>query len=152
MPFDVLTTIAKTTARTSASISYRRNDTKHGKMKLPKLMIAIPRAMMGGPVEKADKFLLMIGTGKDRGLGRIIRAEPEKEGAISPTIFVGGLVFRFGHVPMLGESAAEKEDMALRILAGGQWEFDLPAWFKPDEPEPPETTSPPRMAPKTKSR
>lgn len=135
MPFDVLTTITKTTARRSASISYRRNETKHGKSKQPRLVIAIPKAMIGGPVEKTDRFVILIGTGKDRGRGRIMRAEPDNKGAISPTIFVGGIVFRFGHVPMLGDSAAAKEDMPLRILGDGQWEFDLPAWFKPDETE-----------------
>lgn len=134
MPFDVLTTITKTTARMSASISYRRNDTKHGKSKLPKLVIAIPKAMMGtNPISKSAKFALLIGTGADKGRGRIVPIVPTEEG-INPTVFVGGLVFRFGHVPMLGDNAAAKEDMALRLLEPG-WEFDLPAWFKSDEPE-----------------
>jgi hypothetical protein len=68
MPFDVLTTITKQAAggKTSASISYRRFTGRKGGSKGPKLIVAIPRAMMGDKPKKDDVFVFMLGSGADK--------------------------------------------------------------------------------------
>lgn len=129
MPFEVIATIAKPMKDVQASISYRKNTTKTGRSKNPVLIIGIPKTVMGDfKAKKEQPFALSIGKGADAGKARI---SPATDGVAAKHL-KGGLVFRFGYVPMLGSDAAEKEFVPVKYT-GGNFELDLPAWFKADE-------------------
>ncbi len=130
MPFELVATIAKPMKDVQASISYRKNTTKHGRSKNPKLIIGIPKTAMGDfKAKKEQAFSLSLGIGDDAGKARILATA---HGGVLATHLKGGIVFRFGYVPMLGQDAAEKEFVAVKSIGDG-FEIDLPAWFKSDK-------------------
>lgn len=107
-----------------ASISYRRNQ----RSGIPRLIISIPKVIAADTIGVNDCFRLQLGTGGDKGKARLVRIK----GGTPVCIQRGGVTLRFGFVPMLGNSAAEKEEIEIRPIDLG-FEFDLPAWFKADE-------------------
>ncbi len=138
MPFEYVPTISAPPKDIFASISYRRNLTKHGKNRNPKLIIGIPKSVCAlfksstkdkkTPPEFYYEF--HIGTGTDKGKARILKTNPGSVG-VRATILKGGMVLRFGYVPMLGSSAAEKDMVEVKTIDDG-FEITLPSWFKGD--------------------
>ena len=66
------------------------------------------------------------GGGDGAGRARLARSY-DSQGA-NARLFRGAVTFRFGHVPMLGTDAAEKEPIEVH-MADGDFEFELPKWF-----------------------
>lgn len=110
-----------------ASLSYRRN--KRAKVKgMPNLVIGIPKDIAAGLVKSGDAFTMLLGDGADKGKAHLVRTDRD-DGAVA-TVLRGSVVLRFGHVPMLGSDAAEKEAIELQPLDGGfGFELELPKWF-----------------------
>lgn len=130
MPFDVVPTISKPLKDVQASISYRKNLTKLGRSKNPKLIIGIPKLAMGSfKYDGKQVFQILIGNGEDVGKARI---QPATGTGAAARALKGGLVFRFGYVPMLGDDSAEKEFVSVKALTNNAFEIVLPAWFKAD--------------------
>lgn len=130
MPFEPLEFISKPLKDVQASISYRRNETKHGRSKNPVLIIGIPvTAARDFKAKKDQMFGLSIGSGPDAGKARIL---PQSAPGVLAKHLKGGLVFRIGYVPMLGTDTAEKEFVPVKALTGNGFEITLPPWFKKD--------------------
>lgn len=133
MPFEPMHTVVKQTRPLMASISYRKFDTKKGRGKPPRLLIAIPTTVSGAFAPKSnDTFEFHIGTGEDIGKARIM---PGRDGVI-PTHFMHAWVFRFGFVPLLGHDAADKEQVDVKMIGKDTFEIALPKWFKSGKDEP----------------
>lgn len=127
MPFEVLETIKKELKASRPSISYMRFVSERTKKKnMPKLIVGIPRAILGPFKPKAETlYEFHVGSGKDAGRARIV---PGKNG-VAATTLKNFIAFRFGFVPALGDEIADKEFVDGRPIDGG-FEIDLPAWFK----------------------
>ncbi len=132
MSFEVVETEPKprnSSRNISATISYRRS--KRAKVHVrPSLTIGIPKAVIDEALglKPSQFFVLTVGSGSDSGKARLIPADGL---GVAVQIGVrGGATFRFGYVPYLGDDAAEKEFIGVRIHNDG-FELDLPAWFKP---------------------
>lgn len=118
MPFEVLETVSSTKRRVAASISYMRpNRKKKGQRfepdgedpkRLPALIVTLTTATF---ISKAARFQVLIGTGADADKLRI-QACPDDRG-VAPVEFTSHCIFRFGHVPAMGEDAFDKIDCAL---------------------------------------
>jgi hypothetical protein len=135
MPFAPLETVTKKLIEIRASISYMRRRMREGKNKrhpheyTPRLVIGIPKGVVTAPKKAAAQtYVFQIGSGNDAGKARLL---PSDKG-IAPRDLKGGLVFRFGYVPMLGNNIADRELVEVKALAGGGFEIALPAWFKAD--------------------
>ena len=132
MPFQQIGTVRNAAPKARASISYMRTTHKNrpaDKPKpLPRLIVTIPRAMLGAfkPKETA-LYEIHLGTGKDTGKARIL---PGAAG-VAPSMCRYYIGFRFGFVPVLGDEIADRESVEGRPVDGG-FEIDLPAWFKPN--------------------
>ncbi|MBN8965845.1 MAG: hypothetical protein J0H89_10810 [Rhizobiales bacterium] len=128
MSFENVAFIAKPLKDVQASISYRKNATKLGRSKNPVLIIGIPKTAMGEfKAKKEQTFIIAVGAGVDAGKARIL---PDTSDGVLAKHLKGGLVFRFGYVPMLGEDSAEKEFVPVKALGKDGFEITLPAWFK----------------------
>lgn len=131
MPFENIAFIAKPLKDVQASISYRKNTTKSGRSKNPVLVIGVPKTVCADFKAKKDEtFTLSLGSGADAGKARIA---PTTQGGVLAKHLKGGLVFRFGYVPMLGDDSADKEFIAVKAIGKDTFELTLPAWFKPTE-------------------
>lgn len=109
------------------SISYKRNHRKtHGPAN-PHLVIGIPKDVINGVVSAGDCFELQLGDGDDAGKVRLLRVE---RGGVAAHILRGSVTLHFGYVPRLGNDAAAKEEIEVRSLGKGAFEFDAPKWFK----------------------
>jgi hypothetical protein len=80
-----------------------------------------------GVFKKNDRVALLIGSGNDSGKARLAKGNGGV--AVAHVLRGGGILLRFGYVPMLGADAAEREELDFRA-AGENFEFDLPPWFK----------------------
>lgn len=131
MPFENLEFVKGQSKSLRASISYKRQRTKNQDI-LPRLTIGIPGSIVGDKKpEPSQAFALQLGSGKDAGRLRIV---PVSGGGVRARSIRSGLTFFFGHIPLLGADAAEKEFVEARALPDGKgFELDLPAWFKADE-------------------
>jgi len=135
MPFSPLNFVSGiVAAKLDASISYRRNTSEHAKNKRPKLIIGIPKAKAAGfKLDPKMWWTIQIGSDADAGKARIVPAATSATGVLC-TELKGGFIFRFGYVPYLGDSAAERERVDVKVLPqNGGFELTLPAWFKPEE-------------------
>lgn len=127
MPFTnaLVTVPGSRTAR--ASMSYRRN--RRSKLRgMPNLVIGIPKCLAGDTVKSGDYFRILLGDGDDAGKARIARCNGGGDDAAAATVLRGSVVLRFGHVPILGADAAEKETIELHLVDDG-FELELPKWF-----------------------
>lgn len=136
MPFEAIEFVTKHNAPPQASISYERPErhTKKGVStgKRPRLMISIPTTLSG--VTKKEHFMLCVGTGKDAGKARITGQNVKNTKTTKRKDWSNATTWDFGYVPMLGMDAAAKEFVAVRKISDDEFEIDLPAWFKPEEP------------------
>jgi hypothetical protein len=128
MPFEPLPTVpGEKQYRTCGSISCKRNSRAHNKKSVPRLIICLPAMVNNGMIKKNDRVGLLIGTGNDTGKARLVK--DNGGAAVAHVLRGGGILLRFGYVPMLGADAAEREELDFRAV-GGNFEFDLPLWFK----------------------
>lgn len=128
MTFQLIEFIGKPT-ETKASISYRRFEGKAGRVGLPKLTIGIPKsvALNFNPTGKTYGFF--VGEGEHKGKA-LIRSHIV---GTTARVVKGGVTFRFGYSPYLGNEAAERSAIDCRADDHGGFEIDLPPWFKPPE-------------------
>jgi hypothetical protein len=116
MSFEPITFVAQSLKDVRASISYRRGSKKRSGLSAPRLVIGLPKTVVAEFKFKPDQtFGLLLGKGKEDGRARIV----PNEGGVKPKILKGGCVFRFGFVPFLGDSAAEKELVPVSVVTGG---------------------------------
>lgn len=125
MAFESIVTVPGSSPK-RGSISYKRNHRKKSGRADPHLIVAIPKAIANGSVQPGDCYQLQLGSGDDAGKARLVK---DKYGIIAH-VLRGGVTIRFGYVPRLGHDAAEKEEIDVRPLANGEFEFDVPRWFK----------------------
>jgi hypothetical protein len=124
MPFEVVETETKDNMPPTALISYMRARRKGGaeydrnKVK-PRLTITVPTSIF---ISKAERFLLLVGTGADAGKARI-KATKDKKG-VKPSEFKAHLILRFGHVPKLGDEIFDGERCAIRRVSDDEYEID----------------------------
>ncbi len=136
MPFAPLETITRPLKEVKASISYMRFRREGKKKKqeheyTPRLVIGIPKAVVTAPKKMAaQSYVLQIGSGNDAGKARLLPAA--NGNGVTPRELKGALAFRFGYVPLLGDSVADREMVDVKALSGGGFELTLPAWFKAD--------------------
>lgn len=133
MPFETIETFTKTNMPPTAKISYmRRGSDPDAK---PQLVISIPTTVCG--VAKAEKFVLMIGTGADLSKIRVRGLSiPGTEG-IMPKELKNAFVFRFGYVPKLGDDIFDGERRPVKKITDDEFEITVPfSWFETDQPEP----------------
>lgn len=128
MPFEPLPTVpAQKQLKDVGSISYKRNARSRNKKSPPRLIICVPTIVNNGYIHKSDRVALLIGSGDDAGRAQLRKG---KEGAaVAHVLRGGGIMLRFGYVPMLGVDQAEREELDFRTNGDG-FEFDLPPWFK----------------------
>ena len=128
MPFEPLPTVPGDTGyKIGGSISYKRNSRSRNKKSPPRLIICLPATINNGNIRKNDRVALLVGTGADEGKARLLKGN--SGAAIAHLLRGGGVLLRFGYVPMLGLDQAEREQLDFRADGDG-FEFDLPAWFK----------------------
>jgi hypothetical protein len=128
MPFEPLPTVpSDKQLKTSGSISYKRNSRARNKKSPPRLIICLPAVVNNGAIRKDDRVELMVGTGPDIGRAKLVKS---KDGAaLAHALRGGGILLRFGYVPLLGTDPAEREPLDFRPDSDG-FLFDLPPWFK----------------------
>ncbi len=128
MPFEPLPTVpSDKQIKTSGSISYKRNSRAHNKKAPPRLIICLPAAINNGSICKNDKVALLVGTGVDVGRAKLVKS---KDGMAEARVLRGGgIILRFGYVPLLSGDPAECEQLDFRADDDG-FVFDLPPWFK----------------------
>jgi|GEM_PF-2223514 hypothetical protein len=137
MPFEICETVAGKLKEVKASISYTRYPIREGRRRrkpeseyLPRLVIGIPKAAVTAAKKAASQaYVLQIGAGADAGKARLL---PCDKGQVRPRELKGGLAFRFGYVPLLGNAIADREYVDVKALPGGGFEIALPAWFRAD--------------------
>jgi hypothetical protein len=137
MPFEICETVSGNLKEVKASISYMRYAVREGKKRrrpeneyLPRLVIGIPKAVVTAAKKATSQaYVLQIGAGADAGRARLM---PSDKGSVTPRELRGGLAFRFGYVPLLGNAIADREYVDVKALPGGGFEIALPAWFKAD--------------------
>jgi hypothetical protein len=141
MPFQVLTSITTEAKAALASVSYAKPQGRgSNEARRPRLVVGVPGAAFEGlKFPAGQRFAFAMGSGKEAGRARIVMAA---EGPTSVKRLdgkgakgKGGGVFRFVHVPALGQDAAAKEFVAFRVLdpkkeGGAIIEIDCPAWLK----------------------
>jgi hypothetical protein len=132
MPFEEIETVTKHNAPPTALVSYMRS--KRGKNareeKKPNLTITMPTTICG--VGKAEKHVLLLGTGGDVGKLRIkgVAKNATKNGAVKPREFKSHFIWRFGYVPKLGEEIFDAERCDVRKIGDDEFEIDVNAeWF-----------------------
>lgn len=132
MPFEEVETFTKDHHQPVARWLYESGARKRqGK---PKLTISIPTTVCG--TAKAERFVMLLGTGDDQGKVRI-RGVPEKNAppsAVKPTKHLHYFKFNFGVVPRLGEKSFDGDRVPVRKIGDDEFELTVPAsWFEPDE-------------------
>ena len=77
-------------------------------------------------IADAEKFDLLIGTGDEQGVVRLVRAA----GGILPASVgtKGGVAFYCGHIEQFGSEAQEKQFCAAEIVDADTIEITLPPW------------------------
>lgn len=133
MSFENLETITKANMPPRAKLSYMRstgrgkNGGKHKDDAKPQLIVSIPTTICG--TAKAKSFVLLLGTGADKGKIRIKGAKA-KEGT-EPKELMHTFVFRFGYVPKLGDDIFDGEHRPIRKISDDEFEIDVPeSWFE----------------------
>lgn len=129
MPFEVLETQTKDNMPPTALISYMRPGKKKGgadfdrnKTK-PRLSVTVPTSIF---ISKAEKFVLLVGTGADVGKARIRAAGKSDKAGIKPSEFKAHLILRFGYVPKLGDEIFDGERCDIRRISEDEYEIDAP--------------------------
>jgi len=137
VPFENLEIITKQNTPPRAKLSYLRQQGRGksgGKAKpdaKPQLMISIPTTICG--TAKAKAFRLLLGTGADAGKLRIrgLKKDEKDPASIEPKELMHTFVFRFGHVPKLGEDIFDGEHCPVRKVGDDEFEIDVPrSWFE----------------------
>jgi hypothetical protein len=130
MPFEEIETHTKHNAPPTALLSYMRSKARgksavagNGKGQ-PKLTVTLPTTICG--LSKKDHFKLFVGTHQDAGKIRIKAATGA--GSIEPTEFKSHYIFRFGHVPSLGDEIFDGERPA-RKVSDDEYEIDVGSLF-----------------------
>lgn len=72
-----------------------------------------------------EKFDLLVGTGDDQGVVRLVRNE---DGLIEAQDAKGGLKFRAGHIERFGLAKRKKEYCAAEVVTFDSVEITLPPW------------------------
>lgn len=133
MPFENLETITKANMPPMAKISYMPPQSRGksaGKIKndpKPQLIVSIPTTICG--TSKAKTFLLLLGSGADRGKLRV-KGSAKKELGIEPKELMHAFIFRFGYVPKLGDDHFDGEHRPVRKVGDDEFEIDVPeSWF-----------------------
>jgi hypothetical protein len=129
MPFEVLETESKDNMPPTALVSYMRpkgragkNGAAYDRSKIkPRLTITVPTVIC---IAKSERFMLLLGTGSDKGKLRI-KGTKDKKG-VKPTEFKSHFVMRFGHVPKFGDEIFDGERCPLRRLSDEEYEIDIP--------------------------
>ncbi|MDC7787994.1 hypothetical protein PQJ75_13945 [Rhodoplanes sp. TEM] len=101
----------------------------------PSMTVMLSRALMArAKVYHEDRFDVLLGTGDDAGMMRLVRA---KNGAAKGVVVGGGKAMKIncGHVARFGESAQPRQDCAVDLLADGAIEITLPRWALASETE-----------------
>jgi hypothetical protein len=131
MAFEELETHTKDNAPPTALLSYMRSKARgknavpgNGKGQ-PKLTVTLPTTICG--LSKKDHFKLFVGTHQDAGKIRIKAATGV--GSIEPTEFKSHYIFRFGHVPSLGEEIFDGERRPVRKINDDEFEIDAGSLF-----------------------
>lgn len=134
MSFDPLPIVAVARTRGQrderATISYRRTKIKGARLTpRPVLWVGIPKtACAGFSADKQQRFEIALGHGADAGKLRIAPSAATWEG-VKARHLRGGLVIRFGFVPMLGEAIGKIERVPVEPIAGDGFLLALPSWF-----------------------
>lgn len=131
MPFDVVETIGKHNQPPTALLSYMRpkkrgrnaGDQRDDRVK-PRLSITIPTTICGRG--KAERHVLLFGSGADAGKVRI-RAAAANEKGVKPHEFKAAFRWTFGHVPKLGTDIWDGERHPVTSINDDEFEIVCPA-------------------------
>jgi len=94
---------------------------------LPSLRIALSKAFAERhELSNGDKFDLLIGTGDETGVVRLVRNTAGILNAAQGA--KGGFTFFCGHVEQLGDQKRAKQYCAAEIIDAGTIEITLPPW------------------------
>lgn len=126
MPFEVMETETKDSARPLASLSYMRHVRKGREMDRskykPKLIVTLPTVVC---ISKKERFEIMVGTGEDQGKVRIAGTADKKRG-VKASDFKNYIILRFGYVPALGDEIFDGVKVAVEKISEDVYELNVP--------------------------
>jgi hypothetical protein len=101
--------------------------TKRGKAKLPSLHIGFKKSFVGDlPDDPAERFSLLIGTGEDKGIIRLVR---DAEGSLKLCFTAaGGAILHAGKTDYFGAQVRDRVACAAELVDGDTVEITLPPW------------------------
>lgn len=106
------------------SANFDRNKVK------PKLTVTLPTATM---ISKCRKFIVLVGTGKDKGKLRIKGVSGKDAKGADARDFKNHVIIRFGHVPRFGDEIFDAERFPLRRINDDEYEVDTGMELVPEQ-------------------
>lgn len=125
MPFEEVETLLRPIREIRAGVRYMRSLSKKKPTNpeaLPKLMITVPTAVF---ISKAERFVLLVGTGADSHKLRL-KAAAKKAGGVKPSEFTTHFKMWFGHIPKFGEESFDLVHCPILKVSEDEYEITLP--------------------------